>query len=651
MSNDLSVVDLFCGGGGFSEGFRQAGFEITHAVDWADRAISTYKHNIPNTQNTEVLQRSLLEEIDRDNLPSDVPDDIDILSIDELPTNPDIVVGSPPCTEFSWSKSGGNGDKTKGKSTVSRFFELVAEMDPQYWIMENVPNSESHVREAFKSVDALSLDGDLDQYIHKFDCSNYNTPQRRNRLFFGQFPEPEKPTEDPLTLGQVVNKYISISQKDESDLIEDPLYSITIPKTEVTDCFYKPYLTKREAEDIRLRKEDHSIYGRMSFPDDTGKCSRTIMASDRTLARETIVVKDEQRKPTTGEWEWSPFRKLTIREIATLQGFPITYQFKGDSSREKWRRVGDAVPPTVAYHIAKAVLAEQEIEDCDSAPNVQKSVTKVETNLNGSGTRNRRQIRITRPFRHHIPWDNKRNFRVDLANTQDDLPEHPLSNAVDTQINHPVRFYVILNQGYAKTHDEVSISIKKILNMFSTLVDRKKHLRENIELYIEKLNELGEIIPDATTLQATRTFRKDWDISGWDDLREFEILKRISAPLESDQLGVVDHSFPHEEYNNKTIKFDNLMGGTELPIRVLMKLVAAAYVAYKLNHCGQWIRKNPDKVYLPEKIFRDKVDFQVDINCKPTTSVGCCIETFLRECLDNSESTNSLDRFLTQTVN
>ena len=59
----MRVADFFCGGGGFSEGFRQAGFEIVFAVDkWAP-AVNTYKGNKPgaNVIQDDVIAYLLLE--------------------------------------------------------------------------------------------------------------------------------------------------------------------------------------------------------------------------------------------------------------------------------------------------------------------------------------------------------------------------------------------------------------------------------------------------------------------------------------------------------------------------------------------------------------------------------------------------------------
>jgi len=122
MDHGFTVVDLFCGGGGFSEGFRQAGFHIVHAVDNDQRACETYKKNILANERTTVECRDIL-----DLEPSQLPDDVDVL------------IGSPPCTEFSSSKNGGDGDIEEGMRLVARFLYFVAELEPNYWLMENVP--------------------------------------------------------------------------------------------------------------------------------------------------------------------------------------------------------------------------------------------------------------------------------------------------------------------------------------------------------------------------------------------------------------------------------------------------------------------------------------------------------------------------------
>ena len=98
MSNSKSytVIDLFCGAGGFSEGFRQMGFEIVRGYDRWKPAVDTFNHNF----NTDSHVKNIL-------------DFEDLCEIQSLP-NTDVILGSPPCVSFSSSNRAGNSDKTLG---------------------------------------------------------------------------------------------------------------------------------------------------------------------------------------------------------------------------------------------------------------------------------------------------------------------------------------------------------------------------------------------------------------------------------------------------------------------------------------------------------------------------------------------------------
>jgi DNA (cytosine-5)-methyltransferase 1 len=86
----------------------------------------------------------------------------------------------------------------------------------------------------------------------------------------------------------------------------------------------------------------------MRFPDDLNRPARTIQATQIPGARETIVV------PVVSEGSvW--YRRLTVRECASLQSFPINYTFCAESVSAKYRLVGNAVPPLLAQAIASAI--------------------------------------------------------------------------------------------------------------------------------------------------------------------------------------------------------------------------------------------------------------------------------------------------------
>ena len=92
----MKVADFFCGGG-FSEGFRQAGFDIVFAVDKWLPAVKTYKANKPKTN---VLHDDIIRI-------SNLPD----LEFNALVPDTEVIIGSPPCQSFSHSNKSGNADK------------------------------------------------------------------------------------------------------------------------------------------------------------------------------------------------------------------------------------------------------------------------------------------------------------------------------------------------------------------------------------------------------------------------------------------------------------------------------------------------------------------------------------------------------------
>lgn len=131
----MRTVDLFCGCGGMSLGFQNAGFEIVGAFDLWDSALECYNKNF--NHNAEMLDLSkkntALKRI--------------------RPLAPTVIVGGPPCQDFSSA-----GDRTEGARanlTVS-FAKLVKSLRPKYFVMENV--SRAQMSQAYKEARKLFKD-------------------------------------------------------------------------------------------------------------------------------------------------------------------------------------------------------------------------------------------------------------------------------------------------------------------------------------------------------------------------------------------------------------------------------------------------------------------------------------------------------------
>lgn len=347
MKNKLTVIDLFCGAGGFSEGFKQLGFDVIYATDNWSPAVETFKKNNPDT---EVKK-------------------IDVMNLDasDLP-KADVIIGGPPCTEFSGSKNGGGGDFKKGLILVKRFLYYVHELKPRWWIMENVPRLLQALPHKFKLKDIhVNKEGLFEiPKMQIFNSADFGAPQKRTRLFSGVYPNPiqthaEKSItalngqryEPWVTMRKVIESFPKPLKKPEKGKrVKDVNYNIVLDETKVEDHFGEHSLmTNKEAERNRKQKMEHNYYGKMKFPDDLDRPSRTVMAMQVNASRETMVIEMKRGNKKI-------YRKPTIRECASLQCYPITYSFVGKNPTTKYKLVGNSVPVKLSFALAKGILKE-----------------------------------------------------------------------------------------------------------------------------------------------------------------------------------------------------------------------------------------------------------------------------------------------------
>ena len=127
----------------------------------------------------------------------------------------------------------------------------------------------------------------------------------------------------------------------------DPIYGVKISSANLRDHDFEQPLNEEEERINRCNKTLHPVYNKMSFPDPLDQPVRTITATCTRVSRESIVIRDISSKS---------LRRLTVRERATLQGFPVTYQFYAPSHGLKLRMIGNAVPPAFSFLIGHAML-------------------------------------------------------------------------------------------------------------------------------------------------------------------------------------------------------------------------------------------------------------------------------------------------------
>ena len=361
---NLSVIDLFCGAGGLSEGFRQAGYHVLAANDFFDAAGETFAATHPEAK---FLPGPIQQYAADDFLKAAG------LEAGEL----DVLVGGPPCQGFSvYNHQRGLHDERS--SLYQEYLRIVAGLRPNWIVLENVTGMTSAGGGA--AVKAI-LDG-LEGLGYSVEAKilraeEYGVPQERRRIvFIGnriglpiEFPSPTHgpgllpftTVEDAISdLPCLINgggdEGIAIFASEARSAFQSELRggsngvrnhaAAKLASVNLERLKHIPQggswrdipVDLLPAGMKRAKRSDHTKrYGRLSW---------TGMAS-------TILTKCDPH--------WGAYfhpdqnRTVTVREAARLQSFPDFFQFKG-SRTEQYVQVGNAVPPLLGRAIAQRIF-------------------------------------------------------------------------------------------------------------------------------------------------------------------------------------------------------------------------------------------------------------------------------------------------------
>jgi len=537
--NELTVADIFCGAGGFSEGFRQMGFKVVFGLDFWKPAIETHKLNHPNcnTVKTDILKL-------------DTPK-----KIDEIIPDTDIIIGGPPCVAFSGSNKAGFADKTMGMELIKAYLRIIAWKKSKgtlkYWILENVPNSKKYIESKYTWKD-LDLPGEgpelkipVREIINAAECG---APQTRARFFCGDYPLPKKiPVKDNKLFISKIFEDLGNPLEQPKKRVKDSVYKFTILGEELTDHFYDSRVSEFEWKKAKRLKEDHGFMGKMAFPEETNRLSRTVMATLSTSTREAMLFKASNK-----EGKGMEFRLPTIREVASFMSFPITYQFEANTITSKFRLVGNAVCPKVAAALAEAIANKEGIQIPSKfipLPNIRPRVS-----LNGMQRKKKKpkSRNFDSKFAIHVPYLKIRSYRVELNNKTSDFK------------NKLVRWRCILHKGTGSSAQKTMVKqriVEEILSSNERFAEFQKAIKENFEG--------GKM----TTIQLQEAYCKNDDNIG-----PFRYLEEIKE--------LVDKFYPDDIYF--TINVDNsdrkiAIDDDEIPIRILAALYACNYFVNMLT--------------------------------------------------------------------
>ena len=359
----LTAIDLFCGAGGLSEGFRQAGFHVLAGQDYDERAGATFAA----THHGAKFIGGPIQDVTPQQL---------LKAAGKKRGEIDVIVGGPPCQGYSvYNHQRGVTDPRAG--LFREYLRIVKGIQPRWLVMENVTGITSIaggniVQEIFEGMTSLGYRVDM----KVLRAEEFGVPQERRRVFFIAtrtdapilFPEP--------THGPDLLPFVTVW-----DAISD------LPKLENGDKSAPRAYTKRPQNSYQalLRGactivQNHSA-SRLSRVNEErmkhippGGSWRDIpfdlLPAGMKMAKRSDHTKRYGRPKKTElactiltkcDVHWGAYihpvqdRAFTVREAARLQSFPDFFTFHG-SSTEQYVQVGNAVPPLLGRRVAESVL-------------------------------------------------------------------------------------------------------------------------------------------------------------------------------------------------------------------------------------------------------------------------------------------------------
>ncbi len=289
----MRAVDIFSGCGGMSLGFEQAGIDVVAAYDkWAP-AVEIYKANF----NHPIEQKDLCDE-----------DAAEVIA----QKNPDIIMGGPPCQDYSIAGKRKVGDRA---NLTIRFAEIVAEVHPDWVVFENVYNIERF--------------GTLPVMREKLKSAGYGISERVLDASLCGAPQARK-------------RFILVGHKGDEDGFLDEILEANLSETHMT---VRDYLgDKLQTQYYYMHPRSYARRAVFSIDEP----SATIRGINRP-----IPANYKQHHADAASIE-DGVRALTTKERSYLQTFPEDFELPGAKTNVELA-IGNAVPPALAKYVANCI--------------------------------------------------------------------------------------------------------------------------------------------------------------------------------------------------------------------------------------------------------------------------------------------------------
>ncbi|MCM1091828.1 MAG: DNA cytosine methyltransferase [Muribaculum sp.] len=333
----MKVISLFSGCGGLDLGFERAGFEIPVANEYDKTIWSTFKANHPKTHLIEGDVRQVNKE--------DIAEFLD--------GSVDGIIGGPPCQ--SWSEAGAlrGIDDERGKLFFD-YIRILKDFQPKFFLAENVSGMLANRHsEAVQNILKLFDGAGYDVSLTMVNAKDYGVAQERKRVFYIGFRKdlgikfefPKGSTKDD-------DKKITLR-----DIIWDLQFSAVpaAPKNK-----HNPKAVNNNEYFTGTYSTIFMSRNRVKSWDEQGY---TVQASGRQCQlhpQAPKMIKVDKNDCRFVEGKEDLYRRMTIREVARVQGFPDDFQFIYDDADTAYKMIGNAVPVNLAFEVGYAIKAALE---------------------------------------------------------------------------------------------------------------------------------------------------------------------------------------------------------------------------------------------------------------------------------------------------
>ena len=324
----MKILSLFRGCGGLDLGFEKAGFDIPIANEFDKNIWKTFEINHPQTK----LLKEDIRRIDAKTLPNDI----------------DGIIGGPPCQ--SWSEAGSlKGIEDDRGKLFFEYIRILKSVQPKFFLAENVSGmlADRH-SEAVKNILKMFEECGYDVSLTLVNAKDYGVAQERKRVFYIGFRKdlnikfdfPKGSTEDDknkITLRDIIwdlqDSAVPAGEKNQHN-------PNAINNNEYFIGSYSPIFMSRN----RVKSWDEQAF--------------TVQASGRQCQihpQAPKMIKVDKNDCRFVEGKENLYRRMTIREVARVQGFPDTFKFIYNNTNDAYKMIGNAVTVNLEYEVASAI--------------------------------------------------------------------------------------------------------------------------------------------------------------------------------------------------------------------------------------------------------------------------------------------------------